>query len=396
MHHLGIICSLYTSLNLALVLIFKNSHLVLGRPHLVLGRMCLPSLIVINLDPNPPNSTSAAYNNHQDTRIGKWAYSSQELKALDNTKQSMGDKPKPRLVPYKAIAAIRMLRINQKPIRTRHKRLQRVRQKGINRGNLLDIQISEVTIPKPNMQCKIAMVNAQSIRNKDILLTQEIATNNIDIMLITETWLKDTPQDTAWLHQPDLLQAGYAISTHNRPTRGGGLALFYKQDMKIKKTKAQHLCTMEYAIWHVSLKNKSLNILGIYHPPPKQHLTNATFLDELTELLTTRLPNLENPIILGDLNMHIEDTNNYNSKILINTMEALGLKQHITAPTHYKGNILDLMFMEITSQIKVSQPIMLNFISDHRLIAATISVEKDIPKITRKKVRNYKMPVLLC
>ena len=71
-------------------------------------------------------------------------------------------------------------------------------------------------------------------------------------------------------------------------------------------------------------------------------------------------------------------------------MEALGLKQHITVPTHYKGNILDLIFTETTSQIKVSQPSMLNFISDHRLISATISVEKDVPKITRKKVRNYK------
>ena len=114
-----------------------------------------------------------------------------------------------------------MLRINQKPIRTRHNRLQQLRQKGINRGNLLNIQISEVTIPKPIMQCKIATVNAQSIRNKDILLTQEIATNNIDITLITETWLNDTPQDTTWLHQSDLLQAGYAISTHNRPSSGG-------------------------------------------------------------------------------------------------------------------------------------------------------------------------------
>ena len=147
---------------------------------------------------------------------------------------------------------------------------------------------------------------------------------------------------------------------------------------------------MEYAIWHVSLKNKSINILGMYQPPPKQHLTNAIFLDELTELLIARLPNLENPIILGDFNMHIEDTNNYNSRIFVDTMEALGLKQHITAPTHYKGNILDLIFMETTSQIKVSQPIMLNFISDHRLISATISVEKDVPRITRKKVRNYK------
>ena len=329
MYYLGIICSLYIPLNLALTLIFKT-------PYLVLGKMCLPSLIVINPnpDPNPPSSTRAVYNNHQDLQTGRWAYSSQELKCLDNTKQSTGDNPKPRRVPYKANATIRMLRINQKPIRTRHNILQQLRQKGINRTNLQNIHISEVTIPKPNMQCKIATVNAQSIRKKDILPTQEIATNNIDITLITETWLNDIPQDTAWLHQFDLFQVGYAISTHNRPTRGGGLALLYKQDIKIKKTEAQHLHTMEYAIWHVSLKNKSINILGIYHPPPKRHLTNATFLDELTELLTTRLPNIENPIILGDFNMHIEDTNNYNSKIFVGTMEALGLKQHITGPTH--------------------------------------------------------------
>ena len=44
--------------------------------------------------------------------------------------------------------------------------------------------------------------------------------------------------------------------------------------------------------------------------------------------------------------------------------------------------------METTSQIKVSQLNMLDFISDHRLISATISVEKDVPKI--KEVRNYK------
>ena len=112
--------------------------------------------------------------------MGRWAYSSQELKSLDNTKQSTGKNPKPRLVPYKAIAMIRMLRINRKPIKTRHNRLQQLRQKGINRTNVQNIHISEDTVPKPNMQCKIAMINAQSVRNKDTLLTQEIVTNNID------------------------------------------------------------------------------------------------------------------------------------------------------------------------------------------------------------------------
>ena len=160
--------------------------------------------------------------------------------------------------------------------------------------------------------------------------------------------------------------------------------------MKSEKIEAQHQCMIEYAIWHVSIKNKTIHILGIYQPPPKQYLTNAIFLDELMELLTTRLPNIENAIIWGDFIIHIEDTNDYNSKIFVDTLEALGLKQHITEPTHHKGNILDLIFTETTFQIKVSQLNMLDFISDHRLISATISVKKDVPKITRKKIRNYK------
>ena len=123
MYYLGIICSLYIPFNLVLALIFKN-------PYLVLGRMCLPTLIVINYNPDPPNSTSAVYSNHQDPQMVKWAYSSQELKALDNTNQSVGDKPKPRLVPYKAIATIGMLRINRKPIRTRHNKTPTAKTEG--------------------------------------------------------------------------------------------------------------------------------------------------------------------------------------------------------------------------------------------------------------------------
>ena len=152
---------------------------------------------------------------------------------------------------------------------------------------------------------------------------------------------------------------------HNRPSRGGGIALLYKDSMKVKKIEAQHLHTMEYAIWQVSLKNKTIEILGIYHPPPKQDQTNTIFLDEITKLLTLKLPNMENAIILGDLKMHIEDPNDFNSKIFVDMMEALGLKQLVVEPTHQKGNILELVFTKVLSQINVRQLEMLNFISDH-------------------------------
>ena len=64
---------------------------------------------------------------------------------------------------------------------------------------------------------------------------------------------------------------------------------------------------------------------------------------------------MENSIILGDFNMHIEDPTDNNYKIFVDTMEALGLKQHVVKPTHQKGNILDLILTEVTSQIKVRE-----------------------------------------
>ena len=138
-------------------------------------------------------------------------------------------------------------------------------------------------------------------------MLKKIKTNNLDLTLIIETWLNDIPEDIALLHQSDLIKLGHAISTHNRPNRGDGIALLYKNGMKVEKIEAQHLHTIKYAIWKVSLKNKTIAILGIYHPPPKQDQTNTTVLDEITKLLTSKLPNMENAIILGDLIMHIED-----------------------------------------------------------------------------------------
>ena len=60
------------------------------------------------------------------------------------------------------------------------------------------------------------------------------------------------------------------------------------------------------------------------------------FLDEITRLLTSKLPNMENAMILGDFSMHIEDPTNNNSKIFVDMMGALGLKQHEVKPIHQR------------------------------------------------------------
>ena len=59
--------------------------------------------------------------------------------------------------------------------------------------------------------------------------------------------------------------------------------------------------TMEYIVCKLIHKNKSIHIIGIYHPPPSTNnqITNATFVDEITNLLTEKITNLDNLIILG-------------------------------------------------------------------------------------------------
>ena len=94
--------------------------------------------------------------------------------------------------------------------------------------------------------------------------------------------------------------------------------------------------------WEIYIK--TIAILGIYHCPPKQDQANTTFLVEITKLLTSKLPNMENAIILVDFNMPIEDPTDNNSKLFVDMTKALGLWQHVNEPTHQRGNILDLIF----------------------------------------------------
>ena len=88
-----------------------------------------------------------------------------------------------------------------------------------------------------------------------------------------------------------------------------------------------------------------MTLLGIYHPPAStQHkASNSNFIDDLTKLHTTIGSEKRNILLLGDLNLHIDNPEDPNSDQLITTMETLGLKQHITFPTQQLGHTLDLI-----------------------------------------------------
>ena len=116
----------------------------------------------------------------------------------------------------------------------------------------------------------------------------------------------------------------------------------------------------------------------MYHPPPgaTDHITNTMFIDDITEYLTSKLQEKSNNIIVGDFNRHIDDSSSNDIIIFNDTMAALGLDQHVKERTHRLGNILDLVYTELSSEL---QPLICsvgNYVSDHRMVIFELKLQK--------------------
>ena len=71
----------------------------------------------------------------------------------------------------------------------------------LNLGNLVHIKITNKIGSETITTVQLATLNARSVKNKDKIIVEEFIKNRIDIGLLTETWLKDTPKDQAWINQ---------------------------------------------------------------------------------------------------------------------------------------------------------------------------------------------------
>ena len=80
-----------------------------------------------------------------------------------------------------------------------------------NMNNLVHIKTSKFNVTKqtqgtPDM-LRFALINARSLRNKTAVFADLIVEQNIDVCVVTETWLKDN--DTASI--ANICQSGYSF-----------------------------------------------------------------------------------------------------------------------------------------------------------------------------------------
>ena len=192
--------------------------------------------------------------------------------------------------------------------------------------------------------------------------------------------MKDTDEDGALIATSRLDNNDYQLQTINRSTRqGGGVALLHMREYQTTRIENSPLFdTLEYDAWTTTVRNKKISSLDVYHPPIRSTPgnTHIKFLDEVSQLVQYFITNHKNLFLLGDFNIHVQDLANPDSLVYNDTVEAMGLIQHIIEPTHQLGNTLELIYTESLEAIKVLHAFLANYILDHTLAGIELQLRK--------------------
>ncbi|XP_046564906.1 uncharacterized protein LOC124273676 [Haliotis rubra] len=233
----------------------------------------------------------------------------------------------------------------------------------------------------------MCLINARSAKTTDptndkaIALRNLVLDNKLDILAITETWLRDDDSDN--LAVGKLTPPGYKfVQVSRKHKRGGGVGIVYNDKLVGRKLKAAnlHTCTsFELIPLQFTCDNQCFNIIVLYRPPKP-----GTFFDDFSALLDSLTTTPGKLLICGDFNYHIDKTNDRDAQKLLNILEAHGLTQVIHEPTHVQGHILDLVIVR-ENELKVSNVRFDHSVrSDHYSVLFNVNIS--VERRTRKKI----------
>ena len=194
-----------------------------------------------------------------------------------------------------------------------------IKQTGINIDNIIRIKCIPTQEFTKNVSFFTANCRSALKSGRDTQVRNFMIEKDIDFGVLTETWFQDATENWKLC---DMNIHPLKLDTINRSEgkRGGGIALVFKQYLKVSKISSPSLSlkSFEHGSWKIHNRNCNLTVLGIYHPPAnkKANKQEAVFVKELINLLTDLLLNHSHIIIMGDFNMHCNKPEDPNVSIL--------------------------------------------------------------------------------
>lgn len=252
---------------------------------------------------------------------------------------------------------------------------------------LIEEMLAEDSSSEDEQELNMALVNARSahkfIKPRDRALIDLIQNNDLDVLLISETWfLVDSVQNIR-----SILPRNCDIIHNPRfYGRGGGVAIVYKNT---------HTCapvTFDTSTFEVVAATvtppgsaDTFLILCVYRPPGGSATeVSREFLTELRMfLIDVNRSGIQNVIIGGDFNIWVDRPDLATTREFLGILTGSGFVQHVLQPTHRKGHILDLVLSKPTVRVSgVSvQP---NVFSDHHTVFFKTRFKENLVRSMKK------------
>ena len=214
-------------------------------------------------------------------------------------------------------------------------RLHRSRNRSVVQRNNVYIAPTVNRLCKKTIDYRCATVNCLSIVNKTSDFKVELMEHNLDVCAITKTWIREGDDTTAI----QLCLDGYSSVSIPREGRiGGGIAIVHRSDITLRSKSVYNYQTMECADFLLEFQNMLVNLCVIYRPPDT---SIAAFCDNLMDYQERNVTSPGKMIIVGDVNIHTNKEQHPDTALFQETLDGLGLRNHVDFATHHFGNSLD-------------------------------------------------------
>ena len=261
----------------------------------------------------------------------------------------------------------------------------------------LSTKTSPLTTIKPNTVIKstthinvnLSLINVRSIRCKSGSLVDKFLQDDLDICLLTETWLRSQDQKI----RSDLNVVGCLFRDSPRNSReGGGVGLLCKSALAPEHVSSGEERSFEHAAWNVSLNKRKFTVAVIYRPPysARHPVSTTDFFTEFASYLESLLSSAHPVIIAGDFNIHVDDPESHDGQRLIDLLESFSLTQHVDFPTHTSDHTLDLVITRSADAHIIAKCQQDSFFSDHCFVKVQIRARKPALETKTIKYRSFK------
>ena len=245
-----------------------------------------------------------------------------------------------------------------------------------------------------NEHLNLSVWNAQSVGNKTNDICEYVITHDIDILCLTETWMKPddpvvikemSPPGYAFINTPRVYASG---DTH------GGIGILYKTQIGLclmSNLDIPVFTTCEYTV--VSNMSRSVYIVTVYRPTPSRvnKLKLSTFLKEFEDFIdcVNELPG--KVLLVGDLNVHFDEPSKSDVKRVSTFLSSVGMSQLVSEPTHKHKHTLDVIVTrdtdELINGISVDRT---TFTKDHFMVNCSVNLSKPQPSKAVRTFRKYR------